>query len=262
MDGGRVWWYQDDRQVRWFDTERERMNMNKDIFWQLMEEAKEQCGKDLGWMVDWLGGHLLGMQPEQILKFYAVLSGYQEAANKYGLWTAAELLKENGCSDERFLYFRNWLIAQGKEVYLAALKDPDSLADVRRYDNCEFVSLNYVGYKAYQELTGRDIYPDCTSEMRNGMLEEVSQEIPCHPLIEYPLEIPDALTVYPRLGAIYAKRYDFEDLRKDSMWNTSLPEIRELVGQGAEKVRKLRTKQQKNIDKKKKRERPSRSLCI
>ena len=101
-----------------------------------MEEAKEQCGRDLGWMADWLEGQMRGMQPEQILKFYAILCGYQEAANKYGLWTAAELLKQNGCSDERFLYFRNWLIAQGKEVYLAALKDPDSLADAGWYDNC------------------------------------------------------------------------------------------------------------------------------
>ena len=122
--------------------------------------------------------------------------------------------------------------------------------------------LNYVGYEAYQELTGRDIFPDCTSEMRKEMLEEVSQEIPCHPLIEYPLEIPDALTVYPKLGAIYTKRYELKGLHGDHMWNTSLPEIRELVDQGTEKVRKLRTKQQKNRDKKKKRERPSGSLCI
>jgi len=36
----------------------------------------------------------------------------------------------NGCSDDSFDYFRGWLIAQGKDVYLAALHDPDSLADV------------------------------------------------------------------------------------------------------------------------------------
>ena len=118
--------------------------MNKDIFWQIMEEAKEQCGRDLGWMADWLERQLRGMQPEQILKFYAILCGYQEAANKYGLWIAADLLKDNGCSDERFLYFRNWLIAQGKERYLAALKDPDSLADAGRYDNCEFLKLCWI----------------------------------------------------------------------------------------------------------------------
>ena len=51
--------YQKDRKVRRFDTERERMNMNKDIFWKIMEEAKEQCGTDLRWMVHWLEGQLL-----------------------------------------------------------------------------------------------------------------------------------------------------------------------------------------------------------
>ncbi|NDO67440.1 hypothetical protein FMM80_01285 [Schaedlerella arabinosiphila] len=40
--GRRVWSYQNDRKARWFDTERERMNMNKDIFWQIMEETKDQ----------------------------------------------------------------------------------------------------------------------------------------------------------------------------------------------------------------------------
>ena len=42
IDGRRGWSYQNDRKARWFDTERERMNMNKDIFWQIMEEAKDQ----------------------------------------------------------------------------------------------------------------------------------------------------------------------------------------------------------------------------
>ena len=42
MEGRRVWSYQNDRKARWFDKERERMNMNKDIFWQIMEEAKDQ----------------------------------------------------------------------------------------------------------------------------------------------------------------------------------------------------------------------------
>lgn len=203
--------------------------MNKDTFLEIMEGAKERCGRDLRWMAHWLEGQLLEMQPKQILKFYAVLSGYKEAANKYGLWTVAELLKEGGCSDEQFLYFRTWLIAQGKETNLAALEDPDSFADAVRYENCEFASLNYVGYEAYQELTGRNIYQDCTPEMKKEMLEEVSQEISYHPLIQYPLEIPDAVNVYPRLDVIFAKRYDLESLREDSVWNTLLSGIRELA---------------------------------
>lgn len=233
---------------------RDIMDMNKDTFWEFIEGAKEQCGRDMAFMARWLEGRLLGMQPEQVLKFYAVLSGYKEAANKYGLWTAAVLIKEDGCSDDRFIDFRTWLIAQGKEIYMAALENPDSLAGIERYGNCEFASLNYVGYDAYKESTGRSIYQDCTLEMEKRMLAEVSKEIRYHPMIEYPLEIPDALIVYPKLGAMFSKTYNAESYRSHSMWNTSLPELKELVEKGADKVRKIRMEGGKNREKKKKRD--------
>lgn len=73
---------------------------NKDTFWQLIDGAKEQCGKDRVLSARWIKGRLLGMQPEQVLKFYAVMNGYKEAGNKYGLWSVAALIKENGCSDD------------------------------------------------------------------------------------------------------------------------------------------------------------------
>ncbi len=43
---------------------------------------------------------------------------------------AVTTIMMNGCSDDSFDYFRGWLIAQGKDVYHAALRDPDSLVDV------------------------------------------------------------------------------------------------------------------------------------
>lgn len=48
---------------------------------------------------------------------------------------------------------------------MAALENLDSLAVVEWYGNCEFIFFNYVGYGAYKELTGRNIYQDCTSEI-------------------------------------------------------------------------------------------------
>jgi len=48
-------------------------------------------------------------------------------AYKQKLWAAAMM---NGCSDDSFDYFRGWLIAQGKDMYFAAPRDPDSLADM------------------------------------------------------------------------------------------------------------------------------------
>ena len=80
--------------------------------------------------VYWLVERLLSMGPEQTLNFHSILHGYMELADKYGLWNAATLIHEDGCYVDGFEDFRAWLIFQGRETYLAALRDPDSLADV------------------------------------------------------------------------------------------------------------------------------------
>lgn len=237
---------------------KEITEINKDTFWQFIEEAKGQCGKDMDAMLSWIKGRLLGMQPEQILKFHTVLHGYRDAAYKYGLWTAASLLMD-GCTDDLFIDFRAWLIAQGKTVYMAALENPDSLAEVEQYGDCEFEMLSYVGNDAYVELTGRDAYEDYTAEMRDQMLAEVSGGIKYHPMIEYPLEIRDAVAVYPKLGDRFVTRYGIQCFFMGSTWNTSLPGMKELVEKGADEARKFQRKQQrKNQDKKKKQDGQSR----
>lgn len=232
--------------------------INKETFWQFIEEAKEQCGQDMDAEICWLKAGLLRMQPEQVLKFHAIMHGYQEAAYKYGLWTAASLLMD-GCTDYLFIDFRAWLIAQGKTVYMAALENPDSLAEVEQYGDCEFEMLSYVGNDAYVELTGRDVYEDYTAEMRDQMLAEVSGGIKYHPMIEYPLEIRDAVAVYPKLGDRFVTRYGIQCFFMGSTWNTSLPGMKELVEKGADEARKFQRKQQrKNQDKKKKQDGQSR----
>lgn len=90
-----------------------------------------------------LQDRLMSMGPEQTQAFHDILHIYEELADQYGLWDAASIMVE-WCSDDGFIDFRAWLIAQGREVYLAALKDPDSLADVEPYGNCCFESLSYV----------------------------------------------------------------------------------------------------------------------
>ena len=114
-----------------------------------------------------LQDRLMSMGPEQAQAFHDILHIYEELADQYGLWDAASIMME-WCSDDGFIDFRAWLIAQGREVYLAALKDPDSLADVEPYGNCCFESLTYVGDAAYRQLTGEDINenadPSCQRE--------------------------------------------------------------------------------------------------
>lgn len=147
----------------------------------------------------------------------------------------------------------------GKRIYMAVLENPDSLAKVEKYGDCAFESLNCVGDEAYHELTGRSAYEDCTPEMEERVLEEISGEIKYHPLIEYPLQPPDVVTVYPEIGDIIMKTHGIRFFSKDSsIWNTSLPELKAMVEKGAAEVRKLKMAKQKNRDKPQKQNDPSR----
>ena len=50
-------------------------------------------------------------------------------AQTWDLWGAAYLVN-GGCSDDGFVYFRAWLISQGRAIYTAAVENPDSMAGV------------------------------------------------------------------------------------------------------------------------------------
>ena len=60
-------------------------------------------------------------------------------AYKYGLWSAVRLMGH--ATDDGFTDFRAWLISQGKEAYFAALKEPDTLADLDPGDGYWFESF-------------------------------------------------------------------------------------------------------------------------
>ena len=145
--------------------------MSKDAFWALIQEAKTACGQDLNAMEDYLREQLVSMGPAAAKNFHDILQTYEDLADQYGLWDAVSVIKEYGCSDDGFIDFRAWLIAQGKEVYMNALRDPDTLADIEPYGDCCFECLSYVGDYAYEQLTGRSAYdemePDRIEKMRD-----------------------------------------------------------------------------------------------
>ena len=121
------------------------MEMTKDGFWDLIAEAKKRYGQDQDGSFQWLKDQLTILGPQQAQDFHDILHGYQQLANQYGRWSAAILMCEHGCTDDGFIDFRAWLIAQGRKVYLAALADPDSLAEVEAYGGCQFEELTDTG---------------------------------------------------------------------------------------------------------------------
>lgn len=107
----------------------ESLEIDLDAFWSLIDQAKEHTGGPSEWLME----QLMDLGPEQAKKFDTIARVYMDAAYQYGLWTAASVMERYGCSDDGFMDFRAWLVGQGKAVYMAALKDPDSLANVPSY---------------------------------------------------------------------------------------------------------------------------------
>lgn len=105
--------------------------INKDTFWKLIQSAKETCGQDMDAMMDFLKDRLVSMGPEQAQNFHDILHAYQDLADKFGLWDAAGVMKEYGCSDDGFIDFRAWLIAQGRDVYAGPAREKGPTAGFR-----------------------------------------------------------------------------------------------------------------------------------
>lgn len=203
---------------------------DKDTFWEMIAQAKVQYGQDMDAAEIWLTNELVKRGPVAAQSFHDIMHAYTDLANRYGLWDAASIIKEYGCGDDGFLDFRSWLIAQGKEVYLAALKDPDSLADVEPYGDCRFERLAYVGDYAYERLTGRSAYDDTDHTAFDELKRELGGEITYKDGIQYPREPRDLPAFLPKLCAKYGGLDRFRV--QESTWNHDLHEIRKLLDSG------------------------------
>ncbi len=203
------------------------MEINKDTFWALIAQAKEKCGQDLRASAQWLETKLLKAGPQQTQNFDDILHGYKALSYKYGLWTAASVMLD-GCSDDGFSDFRCWLIAQGKGVYLAALKDPDSLADVPLYGDGSFESLSYLGDRVYEKLTGRSIYDSFDMPAYENLKLKLAEGIVYGEGIDYPYKWSETAAYLPRLCAKYFTPKDiaFRVQQKDDTWNLTSVDVR------------------------------------
>jgi hypothetical protein len=76
-----------------------------------------------------LVNELKKLPPDQIVRFQHWFDDKMDALYTWAHWGAMHLLTGSE-SDNKFALFRAWLVCMGKEVYEAALADPDSLAAI------------------------------------------------------------------------------------------------------------------------------------
>ena len=129
--------------------------MNRETFWQLIEDSRGASGGGCEDHAEALQALLAKLPSDEILAFDAEFDACLGESYRWDLWGVAYLIN-NGCSDDGFEYFRCWLIAQGREYFEGALRDAQRAADraVRREAECE--SILYAALSAYEELTGEE----------------------------------------------------------------------------------------------------------
>src|SRR5262249_9897605 len=146
-------------------TNRKRAPTDDKRFWDVIAVA---CKHDVkgSLTMEWgraLVEQLVTLPPDLIVRFDRWFDHKTDALYTRDHCGAAYLIN-GGASDDGLYYWRCWLVGMGKTVYEAALKDPDSLADVlaggdRSYYEAEIYSaarrawrrLGLDGEAAYDE---------------------------------------------------------------------------------------------------------------
>jgi hypothetical protein len=100
--------------------------MTRREFWEHIDKSRR---KDSDAHAERLVRRLAKLPEREVLDFCHLWDEALDAAYTWNLWAAGYVINA-GCSDDGFEYFRGWLVLQGRKVYEAALKDPDSLAAV------------------------------------------------------------------------------------------------------------------------------------
>jgi hypothetical protein len=131
--------------------------MPAEQFWRIIARAAEQA-HDPDAQVNALRTALRELTPEEIISFEVAFRAYLNKAYTWDLWGAAYVI-HGGCSDDMFEYFRRWLVSRGRDIYEAALANPDGLAQLEAQPGpggvWEFEEISYVALEVCKEKGGQ-----------------------------------------------------------------------------------------------------------
>ncbi len=130
--------------------------MNIDMFWELIEKAKQEANGSVEKQTTILTDILVGFELKNIIEFEALFVQKQDEAYRLLLWDVCEFITCVG-GEQNFLNFRVWLISRGKDVFTKALENPDSLHEIldpQSREDASYELFSYIALKAYVAKTG------------------------------------------------------------------------------------------------------------
>ena len=142
--------------------------MNSEQFWQIVDHVRAAAGPGSERRVDELRIELEKRSPGELLAFQEHYEAAIRQSDHWNLIGAAYLMSRGGgVTDDRFRYFQDWLISEGKAVFLKAVTDADSLADADVAGDGEpsLEAYHYVASKVYKEKTGEAMLRKSSPEL-------------------------------------------------------------------------------------------------
>ena len=124
--------------------------MDLEQFWALIAQSRQNMAGNIVAQEKALAVVLAELEPDDLVAFDSLYHDMLDIAYRWDLWAAAYILN-GGCSDDGFDYFRDWLIAQGEAVFVAALQNPESLCAVAVPYACEAETFRYIVGEVYEE---------------------------------------------------------------------------------------------------------------
>ncbi|AXY74536.1 DUF4240 domain-containing protein [Paraflavitalea soli] len=140
--------------------------MDTTYFWEIMDDAFRKGGFNNKRKEDAILTALTRLTPQQIMDFEII---FQQKIDESNTWNnmAAQTIIEGGSSDDRFYYFRCWLISLGKKNFYETLRNPDHLASLdipvnkeHHYGEVLFEELIPLSDQAYGIVTKKQVADD------------------------------------------------------------------------------------------------------
>jgi hypothetical protein len=130
--------------------------MEESQFWELVHDAKRAAKGDMFLRPAELTTILRSLEPLDVAMFHERYTEVIERANKPSLRAVADAFIKN-CTDSNFVAFRDWLISEGEERFLAISKDPSSLPAPVGKEVVTLEAFGYVAPKVYKSKAGKPI---------------------------------------------------------------------------------------------------------
>lgn len=135
--------------------------MNEQQFWNVIHSADLAGLRDPEDWAERLESTLTKLPPDEIVEWNHIFDQLAKDAYTIDLIAACCLIN-GGAGADGFYYFRCWLIGMGREVYEAALANPDSLANVVVAHQDAEAEIYAAAHSAWMTVTGKkdtDPYP-------------------------------------------------------------------------------------------------------